>query len=90
MALTFITGKSRLRELPQQPDDTDLLIGDNASAILIGSWRMALRNGVLTAAALGATNSFRNHILTGQNREQGTNHQAALRSDLAIPISTAR
>ena len=25
-ALTFITGKSRLRELPRQPDDTDLLI----------------------------------------------------------------
>src|SRR5687767_10785051 len=41
VALTFITGKSRLRELPRQPDDTDLLIGDNASAILIGSWRMA-------------------------------------------------
>jgi hypothetical protein len=88
-ALTFITGKSRLRELPRQPDDTDLLIGDNASAILIGSWRTALRNGVLTAAAQGATNSFRNHILTGQNREQGTNHQVALRSDLAIPLSTA-
>ena len=88
-ALTFITGKSRLRELPRQPDDTDLLIGDNASAILIGSWRMALRNGVLTAAALGATNNFRNHILAGQNRERGTNHQVALRSDLAIPISTA-
>ncbi len=88
-ALTFITGKSRLRELPRQPDDTDLLTGDNASAILIGSWRMALRNGALTAAALGATNGFRNHILTGQNREQGTNHQVALRSDLAIPLSTA-
>src|SRR4029453_10206470 len=35
--LTFITGKSRLRELPRQPDDTDLLIGDNASAIPPGS-----------------------------------------------------
>ena len=88
-ALTFITGKSRLRELPRQPDDTDLLIGDNASVILIGSWRRSLRNGVLTAAALGATNTFRNHILTGLNREQGSNNQVAVRSDLAIPISTA-
>jgi hypothetical protein len=88
-ALTFITGKSRLRELPRQPDDTDLLIGDNASAILIGSWRRSLRNGVLTAAALGATNTFRNHILTGLNREQGSNTQVAVRSDLAIPVSSA-
>jgi hypothetical protein len=88
-ALTFITGRSRLRELPRQPEDTDLLIGDNASAILIGSWRRSLRNGMLTAAALAATNSFRNHILTGLNREQGSNNQLAVRSDLAIPVSTA-
>jgi hypothetical protein len=89
VALTFITGKSRLRELPQQADDTDLLIADNASAILIASWRMTLRKGVLTAAALGATNGFRNHILTGQNREKGTNQQGAVRTDFAVPISTA-
>ena len=88
VALTFITGKSRLRELPQQADDTDLLIADNASAILIASWRMALRRGVLTTAALGATNSFRNHILTGLNRERGSNQQAAARADLALPLST--
>jgi len=88
-ALTFITGTSRLRELPRQPDDTDLLIGDNASAIAIGSWRRSLRNGVLTAAALAATNSFRNHILTGLNREQGSNNQVAVRSDVAIPVSTS-
>jgi len=89
-ALTFITGKSRLRELPRQPDDTDLLIGDNASAIAIGSWRRSLtKGGVLTAAALAATNSFRNHVLTGLNREQGSNNQVALRSDLAIPVSNS-
>jgi hypothetical protein len=88
-SLTFITGKSRLRELPRQPDDTDLLIGDNASAVLIGSWRRSLRNGVLTAAALGARNSFRNHILTGLTREQGSNNQVAVRSDLAVPVSSA-
>jgi hypothetical protein len=86
--LTFITGKSRLRELPRQPDDTDLLIADNASAILIGSWRRSFRKGVLTTAALGATNSFRNHIDTGLNREQGSNNQVAVRSDLAMPVSS--
>ncbi len=86
--LTFITGKSRLRELPRQPDDTDLLIADNASAILIGSWRRSLRKGVLTTAGLGATNSFRNHIVTGLNRERGSNNQVAVRSDLTIPVSS--
>ena len=40
---------------------------------------------MLTAAALGATNTFRNHILTGLNREQGSNNQVAVRSDLAMP-----
>jgi hypothetical protein len=88
-ALTVITGQSRLRELPRQPEDTDLLIADNASAILIGSWRRSLQKGVLTAAALGATNFFRNHILTGLDREQGSNNQIALRSDLTIPVSSA-
>ena len=38
-ALTFLVGKSRLRELPEQVEDTDLFTGDNASAIAIGSWR---------------------------------------------------
>ena len=87
VALTFIAGKSRLRELPRQPDDTDLLTGDNGSAILVGSWQRSVRNGILTVAALGATNDFRNHIVTGQNREQGGNTQVALRSDLALPLT---
>ena len=86
-ALTIITGKSRLRELPQGADDNDLFFGDNASAIAIGSWRLALSRGVLTAGTLGAANRFRNHILTGVNREKGGNDQVAVRSDLSLRLA---
>jgi TonB dependent receptor/Carboxypeptidase regulatory-like domain len=86
-ALTFLVGKSRLRELPQQVEDSDLFTGDNASAIAIGSWRTAFRRGVFTAGVLGATNRFRNHILTGIDREKGGNDQVVARSDLALRLA---
>jgi hypothetical protein len=86
-ALTIITGKSRLRELPEQPDDQDEFVGDNASAIAIGSWRTTFRRGVLSAGLLGATNRFRNHIETGLNREKGSNDQVAVRSDLSLRLA---
>ena len=85
-ALTFLVGKSRLRELPQQVEDNELFTGDNASAIGIGSWRTALRRGVFTAGLLGATNRFRNHILTGIDREKGGTDHVAARSDLTLRL----
>ena len=85
-AFTFITGKSRLRELPQNAEDSDLFFGDNASAIAIGSWRTIFGRGVLSAGVLGAMNRFRNHILTGVNREQGSNDQLAARADLSVRL----
>ena len=85
-ALTLITGKSRLRELPQSADDPDLFFGDNASAIAIASWRTLFTGGVVSAGVLGAVNQFRNHILTGINREQGSNDQVAVRSDLFLRV----
>ena len=86
-SLTFITGKSRLRELPQGSDDVDLFIGNNASAILIAGWRATLPNGVLTASAVGAMNTFRNHTIIGIDLERGTNDQVAVRSDLSLAVS---
>ena len=86
-ALTFITGKSTLKELPQGAADDDLFRGDNASAILIASWRAALRKGVLTVGALGATNAFDNQTIAGRALENGTNDQLALRADLHLNLS---
>jgi hypothetical protein len=87
-SFTFITGRSRLRELPEQPDDNDLFIGDNASAILIAAWRATVRRGVLTASALGATNGFRNYTDIGIDLERGTNDQVAVRTDLNLSVTT--
>ena len=65
-SLTFITGKSTLKELPQGGIDDDLFVGDNASAILIATWRAALKRGVLSIGALGATNAFDNQTIAGR------------------------
>lgn len=86
--VTFLIGKSRLRELPEQVDDTDLFTGDNASAIGIGSWRTAFRRGVFTAGVLGATNRFRNYNLSDIDREKGGTDTIAVRSDLALRLAT--
>ncbi len=43
--MTFIAGDSRLREIPQQADESDLFVGNNASAIAIGSWRTTSAGG---------------------------------------------
>ncbi len=85
-SLTFITGDSRLREIPEQADETDLFVGNNASAIVIGSWRMSFRRGLLTAGAMGAANAFDNHTLGGITLEEGTNDQAAVRADVSVGL----
>jgi TonB dependent receptor-like, beta-barrel/Carboxypeptidase regulatory-like domain/TonB-dependent Receptor Plug Domain len=85
-ALTFITGDSRLRELPEQADEADLFVGDNASAIVIGSWRAAFTRGLLTAGVMGATNAFDNHTDADVKLEEGTNDQVVARADLSLGL----
>jgi hypothetical protein len=86
-ALTFITGKSTLKELPQGAEDDDLFVGDNASAIVIGSWRAALGNGLLKIGLLGATNAFDNRTFAGRPLENGTNDQLAVRADVQFNLA---
>ena len=86
VALTFLTGKSTLKELPQGAPDDDLFIGNNASAILIARWRAALKKGVLTVGVLGATNAFDNETIAGRPLENGTNDQVAVRADLSLNL----
>jgi hypothetical protein len=88
VAVTFLVGKSRLRELPEQVENADLFTGDNASAIGIGSWRTAFRRGVVTAGLFGATNRFRNYNLTDIDREKGGTDTVAARSDLTLRLAT--
>jgi hypothetical protein len=84
--MTFITGDSRLREIPQRADESDLFVGNNASAIVIGSWRTAFTRGLLTTGVLAARNVFDNYTVGGVTLEEGTNHQLAARSDLSLRV----
>ena len=87
VALTVLAGRSRLRELPEQIDASDLFTGDNASVIAIGSWRTAMRRGIWTTSLFGATNRFRNHEVTDIDRERGGNDQFAVRSDISLRLA---
>jgi hypothetical protein len=85
--LTFITGKSTLEETQEDPDDDDVFIGNNASAILIGNWKRTFAKGLLSAGLLGATNAFDNHTIVGTNLENGTNDQLAARVDALLNLT---
>lgn len=84
--MTFIAGDSRLREIPQRADESDLFVGNNASAIAIGSWRTTFGRGLVTTGVLAARNVFDNYTLGGVTLEEGTNHQLAVRSDLSLRV----
>ena len=88
-SLTFIAGKSSLKETPENPEDDELFIGNNASAILIAKWKRVSKSAVLTAGVLGASNAFDNHTTIGTPLENGTNDQLAVRADLTLKVSNA-
>jgi hypothetical protein len=86
VAVTVVAGQSRLREVPEQADETDLFVGNNGSAIVIGTWRSSFRNGLVTAGLMGATNEFDNHTIAGVNLEEGTSDQLAARADVSFTL----
>jgi hypothetical protein len=86
-SMTFIAGKSTLKETPQEPGDDELFIGNNASAIVIANWRRTLQKGTFSVGVFGATNSFDNHTILGTNLENGTNDQVAGRADVSLKLS---
>jgi hypothetical protein len=86
-SLTFITGDSRLREIPERDDESDLFVGNNASAIAIGGWRAAFGRGLLTAGVMAARNVFHNYTAAGVTLEQGNNDQVAAHVDLDVRMA---
>jgi hypothetical protein len=86
VALTLVAGDSRLREVPERADETDLFVGNNASAVVIGTWRTSFRKALVTAAFMGASNAFDNHADAGVNLEEGTTDQAAVRADVRVDL----
>lgn len=86
-SLTVIAGDSRLRELPEEVDESDLFVGNNGSTVLIASWRTMLRRGVLDTGVMAARNAFDNHTIEGVGLEEGTTDQISVRTDLEIALA---
>ncbi len=86
-SLTLVAGSSRLEEVAQQADESDLFIGSNGSAIVIATWRATFARGMLTAGGMGSANSFRNHTSNGISLEEGSSEQIAARTDLNLTVS---
>ncbi|HET7219170.1 MAG TPA: carboxypeptidase-like regulatory domain-containing protein, partial [Vicinamibacterales bacterium] len=57
--VTFIAGRSRLKEPEDEIDANDLYVGLNASAVGIGRWRWTGRRTFVSAGLLAGLNRFR-------------------------------
>jgi hypothetical protein len=82
--LTLLAGRSRLQELREDLDTSDLFIGKNASQVAIATWRRTGARGVLTARALGAHNEFSNDTTGSVNLDRGHDTQVASRVDASV------
>ncbi len=87
--LTVLAGRSRLQEKREETDAGQLVTGRNASALAIGSWRMAGRRGLLTSRALISTNHFRNENRGVVEYDRGHDTQVAGRIDAVSPVTTS-
>jgi TonB dependent receptor-like, beta-barrel/CarboxypepD_reg-like domain/TonB-dependent Receptor Plug Domain len=79
--LTVIAGRSRLKEPEDEIGTDDLYLGDNASALAIGGWRLTLPRAWIAARVLSATNQFRNETLDGTPLDKGHDVEVAGRLD---------
>ena len=85
--VTLIAGRSRLREIPQRPDEDDPFVGDNGSAIGIGGWRLTGARVQASAGIMAASNEFDNHEERGLPLEDGRTDQLTGRVDLSAALA---
>jgi hypothetical protein len=90
LELTVLTGRSRLQEVRDDLDTSDLFVGRNASTLLIGTWRRTGARGVVTTRLLGAQNHFSNDTTGSVNLDKGHDTQAAARVDAALTVGGAQ
>ncbi len=81
--LTLLAGQSRMAEKREDDETGQLVTGRNATAMAIGSWRVAGRRGVVTSRALLSTNHFRNEKRGVVEYDRGHDSQIAGRVDAA-------
>jgi hypothetical protein len=84
--LALLAGRSRLQQVRNDLETSDLFVGRNASTVAIGSWRKTGARGVVSARLLGAYNEFTNDTTSLINLDKGHDTQAAARVDAAAAI----
>ena len=82
--LAFIAGRSRLERSREELDEEDFFTGNNASAALMGTWRLTRTRGFVAGRLLAGTNEFHNDTLAGVSMDRGTDRQLAARTDFGI------
>ena len=73
----------RLEEPEEEIDSDNLYLGDNASALAIGGWRLTLPRGWLSARVFSAANEFRNETRDRTPLDKGHDTEIAGRVDVA-------
>jgi hypothetical protein len=84
--LTIIAGRSRLERPREELDDLDLYSGNNASAAVIGTWRLAISRGFVAVRGYAGASEFHNDTLGGVRIDRGTDRQHAARGDFGFVL----
>jgi TonB dependent receptor/Carboxypeptidase regulatory-like domain/TonB-dependent Receptor Plug Domain len=85
--LSMLAGRSRLKEPPEDVDDNDLYVGDNASAVGIAKWQWSGARTVVSGGVLAGLNRFRNETKRGDELDRGREHQFTFRLDARRQMS---
>jgi hypothetical protein len=84
--VAVIAGRSRLERSPDDVDEGDFYSGSNASAAVIGTWRLSARQGFLTARVYAGDNEFHNDTIRGVSMDKGSDRSLASRADFGMVL----
>jgi hypothetical protein len=87
--LTFLTGRSRFTEPPDEVSVNDFYRGLNASVVGIGSWRRTLPRTLVSVGVLAGLNRFRNESIDEQEWDRGRERQLGARVDVRHQLASA-
>ena len=83
--IALLTGRSRLRSRPPELENDDVFDGRNATAMTVGTWRLASARAMLAAKGMWAWNGFSNDDAWSDVRlDEGSDRQVAGRLDATV------
>ena len=87
LELTLLAGRSRFDNDPAARELDDVYVGENASAVGVGAWRLTHARGIVTQRVLAARNHFRNTNASGVELDRGSDRQLAYRVDSTTALA---